>query len=108
MVEQNSEKTIPNTKAEIQSPQSQHERWLKYGLNVVISSVIVILLAWALIWLAQSRSRRIDTTTGGTQSLRPQSVNFIQGLKQKVTIIGLYPKLKPESKDQDLRQSVVD
>ena len=48
-----------------QTPQhfeSQKERWVKYGANVAIASVIVFLLAGVVVYLAQKTGRRIDTT----------------------------------------------
>src|ERR1700722_19098432 len=89
-------------------PESQHERWLKYGANVVISSLVVVALAIMLTWMAQAHTLRVDTTVGQTQSLRPQSVNFIQDLKQPVRIVALYPKLKSDSHEQDYYQPVAD
>jgi hypothetical protein len=88
--------------------ESQHDRWRKYGANVVLSSVIVILLAGMITWLAQAHDLRLDTTVGGTQSLRPQSVDFIKNLKQPVRIVALYPKLKSDTGDQDFYQPVAD
>jgi hypothetical protein len=90
------------------SPESQHERWLKYGANVLASSLVVVALALMLTWMAQSHAMRVDTTLGQTQSLRPQSVNFIQDLKQPVRIAALYPKLKSDSHEQDFYQPVAD
>jgi hypothetical protein len=89
-------------------PESQSQRWIKYGANVVFSSLVVILLAVMLTWIAESRAVRIDTTAGGTQSLRPQSINFIQELKQPVRVVALYPKLKSDSHEQDYYQPVAD
>ncbi len=88
--------------------QTQHERWLKYGANVVVSSLIVIALAALLTYLAQAHAKRIDTTIGGTQSLRPQTLNFIQDLKTKIHIVALYPRLKGENRQQDYYQPVAD
>src|SRR5580700_2449976 len=90
-----------NKNMTLAAPESQSQRWIKYGANVVFSSLIVILLAVMLTWLAQSHAVRVDTTAGGTQSLRPQSVNFIQDLKQPIRIVALYPKLKSDSHEQD-------
>src|SRR5450432_1505329 len=90
------------------SPESQHERWLKYGANVLASSLVVVALAVMLTWMAQGHAMRVDTTLGQTQSLRPQSVNFIQDLKQPVRIAALYPKLKSDSHEQDFYQPVAD
>jgi hypothetical protein len=89
-------------------PESQKQRWIKYGANVALSSFVVIVLAILLTWMAQRHPRRIDTTIGGAQSLRPQTLNFIKDLKQKVRIIALYPKLKSDSHEQDYYQPVAD
>jgi hypothetical protein len=90
------------------APESQQDRWWKYGANVALSIVVVILLAILLTWMAQARDIRVDTTLGQTQSLRPQSVNFIQDLKQPIRIVALYPKLKSDSHEQDFYQPVAD
>jgi len=89
-------------------PESQKQRWIKYGANVALSSFVVIVLAFLLTWIAERHPRRIDTTIGGAQSLRPQTLNFIKDLKQKVRIIALYPKLKSDSHEQDYYQPVAD
>jgi hypothetical protein len=88
--------------------ETQSQRWVKYGANVVFSSIIVILLAVMITWLAQTHDMRVDTTEGETQSLRPQSINFIQDLKQPIRIVALYPKLKSDSHEQDFYQPVAD
>jgi hypothetical protein len=90
------------------TPESQQDRWWKYGANVALSTIVVIALAILLTWMAQSHALRVDTTLGQTQSLRPQSVNFIQDLKQPVRIVALYPKLKSDSHEQDFYQPVAD
>ncbi len=69
-------------------------RW-KYGSNVILSCVVVIVLAGLLTYAAQRLTRkyglRSDTTAGKVHSLKPQSVNIVRGLKQKVRLVGLYP-----------------
>lgn len=97
-----------NKNMTLATAETQSQRWIKYGANVVFSSLIVILLAVLITWMAQARSVRIDTTEGGTQSLTPQSINFIQNLKQPVRIVALYPKLKSDSHEQDFYQPVAD
>src|ERR1700728_30104 len=97
-----------NKNMTLAAPESQSQRWIKYGANVLFSSLIVILLVVMLTSLAQSHAVRVDTTAGGTQSLRPQSVNFIQDLKQPIRIVALYPKLKSDSHEQDYYQPVAD
>ncbi len=81
------------------SPENQQQRWVKYGANVVLVSVIVILLAGVVIYLAQRKPVRFDTTTGGLYSLKPQTLNVIKNNKDKITIISLYTKAKPGEAD---------
>jgi len=90
------------------SAESQHVRWLKYGSNVALSLVVVIALAAAFTYLAQSNAARIDTTLGGSQSLSPQTITLLKNLNHKVRIVGLYPRLKREAGQQDEYQPVVD
>lgn len=80
-----------------QTYESQQDRWIKYGGNVALVSVIVIALAVLLIWLFD-RPRfkaRTDTTTSGLYSLKPQTINIIRNNKTPVRIISLYTKPKP-------------
>jgi hypothetical protein len=96
------------SKMTLAPPESQSQRWIKYGANVAFSSLVVVLLAVMLTWIAESRAVRIDTTAGGTQSLRPQSIKFIQELNRPVRVVALYPKLKSDSHEQDYYQPVAD
>lgn len=82
-------------------PQTQKERWLKYGANVGLMTIIVILLAVFLTWLAQSRkaSARIDTTSAGLYSLKPQTINLIKDNTQKIRIVSLYTRTKADNPD---------
>ena len=75
-------------------PETQHQRWLKYGANVLVASVVVILLAVVVTYLADLLNRRIDTTTAGLYSLKPQTVNLIRDLKEPVKLVSLY--MRPE------------
>src|SRR5262245_35895229 len=70
--------------------ESQQQRWLKYGANVALSIVVVILLAALVTYGAQRVNRRIDTTTSGLYSLKPQTVNLIRQNKQKIRVVSLY------------------
>ena len=76
--------------------ETQKERWMKYGANVVLTSVIVVLLAIGIVYAAQRKAIRTDTTSNGIYSLRPQTVNLIQNLPQKIKIVGLFSKAKQE------------
>jgi len=84
-------KPLPTTMVE-----SQQERWLKYGGNVALVIVVVILIAGLLIWCFQTRvlSARVDTTRAGMYSLKPQTVNIIKGNTQPIKIVSLYTPKK--------------
>ena len=41
--------------------ETQQQRWIKYGANVALSSIVVILLVIALTYLAQTHDHRFDT-----------------------------------------------
>ncbi len=73
---------------------SQSQRWLKYGSNTVLASVVAVLLGALVIYLAQHRNHQIDTTAAGLYSLKPQTVKLIEENKQKITITSFYSKAK--------------
>src|SRR4051812_49313843 len=100
------DKTTPTTI----TAETQHERWLKYGLNVVVVSIVVIALAGLITYLAQRTNRRIDTTTSGQYSLKPQTLNIIDDLKGQTKIVSLYQKPSREeaAKQPDYAQPVAD
>lgn len=77
-------------------PQTQKERWLKYGANVVLTMVLVIGIAVAVIYLATRSSARIDMTSSGLYSLKPQTVNIIRELDQPIEIVSLYSTDVPQ------------
>jgi hypothetical protein len=92
-------------------PESQKERWVKYGANVALVSIVAILLAGLVTYLAQRTNRRIDTTSSGAYSLKPQTVNLIRDLKGKTKLVSLYQKPTPEEQaadKMDFSQPVVD
>ena len=39
--------------------ESQQQRWVKYGLNVLLSSVVVVLLAVLVVYIAEKRDKRL-------------------------------------------------
>ncbi|HEY7115836.1 MAG TPA: Gldg family protein [Tepidisphaeraceae bacterium] len=77
-------------------PETQQERWVKYGANVALSVVVVLLLAGLVVYIAGRIGWRKDTTAAGAYSLKPQTVNLIGNLPQKVHIVGLFTKAKQE------------
>jgi hypothetical protein len=74
----------------VPAPETQKQRWVKYGANVVLASVVVVLLAIVLTYLAQRANARVDTTHAGLYSLKPQTVNIIRDNKQKLKLVSLY------------------
>src|SRR5436309_957520 len=76
--------------------ESWSERWVKYGLNVTLVSVLVVVLAFLVIWGAQRARKRADLTSAGSYSLKPQTVSVIGDLKSPVKLVSLYPRLKQE------------
>src|SRR5687768_5620145 len=80
-----------------QGPQTSSERWVKYGTNVIASSLLVIVLAGIVVWGVQRYAKkRFDATGDNTQSLKPQTVAVIQDVKSPVKIVSLYPRLRQE------------
>src|SRR5882757_4190435 len=77
--------------------ETQQQRWLKYGANVVLSVVIVILLVGLMVYLAQRPGWRTDTTTGGANSLKPQTVSLIQNLPEEVRIVSLFTRTEEDT-----------
>jgi hypothetical protein len=70
--------------------EDQKQRWVKYGVNVAVSIVAVVALGIALTYLAQRFPKRVDTTQAGLYSLKPQTVNLIKDLNQKIKLVSLY------------------
>jgi len=73
-------------------PESQKQRWVKYGANVLLVTIVVVVLAIVATALAQRTNRRLDTTAAGLYSLKPQTVNVISGNKQKIKLVSLYTR----------------
>src|SRR5271170_5469415 len=78
--------------------QTQQQRWVKYGANVALTVLVVIVLAIVLIAIAQRQTRRIDTTANQEYSLKPQTINIIKGLTEPVRLVSLYTH--PENQAQ--------
>lgn len=78
--------------------ESQQQRWMKYGGNVVLMTVAVIAIAVIVVYLAERRTKRLDTTSAGLYSLKPQTINIIKDNPQKVQITSLYTRAKTAGK----------
>src|SRR5437763_3135910 len=81
--------------------ETQRERWLKYGANVLLTVLIVVLLGGFTVYIAQAHNLRKDTTAGGVYSLKAPTIRLIENLPQKVKIIGLFTKAKGQ---QELKE----
>lgn len=69
--------------------ETQKQRWLKYGANAALSSILVVALAAVVVFLIQRSPRRIDTTSSGLYSLKPQTINIIRDNPKPVKIVSL-------------------
>src|SRR4051794_19971351 len=88
---------------ELPPVEDQQARWLKYGANVLLSSIVVIALAGILIWISMGSVKatekahgRLDLTSDASNKLHPQTVQLIKDLPSDITLVSLYPKLKKE------------
>jgi hypothetical protein len=88
--------------------QTQKQRWVLYGGNVLLSSAVVIVLAGLLIYLGQAGNRRFDMTASGRFSLNPQTLNLIGNLNSKVRLISLYSAKTNRTNQADYCQAVAD
>ncbi len=88
-------------------PESQSQRWIKYGSNVALAIVLAILLAGLLTWFVQKANARADMTLNGSLSLKPQSLQVLKELKQHITLVSLYTKVMndPDANAQAQRVS---
>src|SRR5204863_9925771 len=97
----------------VAAPENRSERWMKYGLNVLLTSLLVVILAVLVVWGAQRYRARGDLTSAGSYSLKPQTVTVINDIKSPVKLVSLYPRLKqepgaPPDQQQDFYQGVDD
>ena len=88
--------------------ETQKQRWVKYGANVVLATVVVIALGVTVTVLAQGTGRRVDTTAAGVYSLKPQTVNIIRDLKAPIKLVSLYTDLGNADGGTDYAQTVAD
>ena len=70
--------------------ESQKERWVKYGSNVALTIVVVIVLASLIIYLAQKGNHIFNARHTGVTGLKPQTINLIKDLKSPIKIVSLY------------------
>lgn len=82
----------PNAAMQRTGPESQGERWAKYGSNVALVIVVAIVLAILITYIAQAHPLKVDTTRGGVNSLRPQTINVLHDLNTDIKLVSLYSK----------------
>jgi hypothetical protein len=88
--------------------ESQRQRWLTYGVNVVLTCVVAIALAAMVTYAAERKPWRIDTTAEGLYSLKPQTIRIVRGVASKIRLVSLYTHSKPPSSpDEEEQTSVV-
>ncbi len=97
------------------SPESQSQRWVKYGANVTLTIVLMIVIAALLVYVAQRHDARLDTTSNGVYSLKPQTITVIHDIPKNpngspgITLVSLYTRTSPAkaaSRDDEDQQPV--
>ena len=58
-----SDKPTQSSPAGVPGPETQHQRWMKYGANVVLASVVVVLLGIVLTAIAQQSWAKLNVDT---------------------------------------------
>jgi hypothetical protein len=88
---------MTDTPEKVPGPETQKQRWMKYGANVALVSVVVVLLAVILTAIAQQSWAKLnlDTTKAGLYSLKPQTKVVLKDLPDKVRIVSLYTATTP-------------
>lgn len=90
-------------------PESQGERWAKYGSNVILTCVIVIVIAAIAVYCMQRWDHRADLTMGSSESLKPQTVGIVKDIKEPIKLVAIYARLKSNQPDeQDYSTPVTD
>jgi hypothetical protein len=88
--------------------ETQRERWVKYGANVLLTCVVAVLLAGFLVYISQRHNVRTDTTASGAYSLKPPTVQLIKNAPQKVKLVGLFPRKENAQQQQKKVQDTSD
>ena len=94
MSEKKMAENLPSRGESMLPPESQKQRWIKYGGNVVLTIVVAVVVAVLAIYLGQTFHGRKDTTAAHTHSLSDPTIDLIQNLPSKVKLVSLYTKVK--------------
>src|SRR5437763_2419633 len=84
--------------------ETQHQRWIKYGANVVLSVVLVSVVSVLIVVIAQRVGGRIDTTKAKAYSLKRQTLGIIRDVKSPVRIVSLYSRPTGTAQQQQTKQ----
>lgn len=82
-----------NTSATQPAPQSaptQRQRWVKYGLNVGVLLIALLLIVFVVNFAAFRHRQRLDFTHNRRYTLSPQTLRMLERLDRPVTITTLY------------------
>jgi predicted transcriptional regulator len=88
--------------------ETQKERWVKYGANVALVSVLVLVLSGVGVYIFERHRIRTDTTASGAYSLKPPTVQLIKNSPQKVRLVGLFSRKDSAQQQQKKVQDVED
>jgi Sec-independent protein translocase protein TatA len=81
--------------------ESQKERWVKYGGNVVLTIVVVVALSILAIFLGQTWKHRTDTTAGQSHKLSEATDDLVKNLPSDVKLVSLYAHREEEGSKPD-------
>ncbi len=80
------------------TPETQSQRWVKYGANVALAIILIVVISALLVYIAQRHDARIDTTSNGVYSLKPQTLTVIKEIPKSpnggpgITLVSLYTR----------------
>ena len=69
---------------------SQHQRWIKYGLNVAVLILATLTIIILVNWMGYRHFQRFDLTRTRQYSLSPQTTNLLQDLDTDITVTTFY------------------
>lgn len=72
------------------SQPTQHQRWIKYGLNVAVFILATVTIIVLVNWMGYRHFQRFDLTRTRQYSLSPQTMSLLDGLKTDITVTTFY------------------
>ena len=77
-------------------------------LSVILQIILFLVIVGLSIYIMQRKPKRVDTTVGGSYSLKPQTLNIISKNSQKITITSLYTRAKRSDVDNSEAKHAAD